>query len=112
MRLKEMFSPIGGPNDKDSDVDWIGDLKFFMDHNDSIVRDLILPAVQKHKTSPKAPKAFKLYIMPVMKCRKMYADQFKVDDVEKKISHKEVIKIARKMAEEQSKHIEKKDYEN
>jgi hypothetical protein len=83
-----------------------------MDHNDAIVRDLILPAVQKHKTSPKAPKAFKLYIMPVMKCRKMYADQFKVDDVEKKISHKEVIKIARKMAEEQSKHIEKKDYEN
>jgi hypothetical protein len=112
MRLKEMFSPVGGPTDKDSDVDWIGDLKFFMDHNDSIVRDLILPAVQKHKTSPKAPNAFKLYIMPVMKCRKMYADQFKVDDVEKKISHKEVIKIARKMAEEQSKHIEKKDYEN
>jgi hypothetical protein len=112
MRLKEMFSPIGGPTDKDADVDWLGDLKFFMDHNDSIVRDLILPAVQKHKTSPKAPNAFKLYIMPVMKCRKMYADQFKVDDVEGKISQEEIIKIARKIAEEQSKHIEKKDYEN
>jgi len=83
-----------------------------MDHNDAIVRDLILPAVQKHKTSPKAPKAFKLYIMPVMKCRKMYADKFNIKDVEEKIPHDQILSLARKMAEEQSKHIEKKDYED
>ena len=112
MRLKEMFSPISGPTEKDTDVDWIGDLKFFMDHNDAIVRDLILPAVQKHKTLPKAPNAFKLYIFPAMKCRKMYADKFNIKDVEEKIPHDQILSLARKMAEEQSKHIEKKDYEN
>lgn len=107
-----MFSPIGGPTDKDTDIDWIGDLKFFMDHNDAVVRDLILPAVQKHKTSPKAPNAYKLYILPAMKCRKLYADKFDIKDVEEKIKHDQILLLARKMAEEQSKHIEKKSYEN
>lgn len=112
MRLKEMFSPVGGPTDKDQDVDWLGDLKFFMDHNDAVVRDLILPIVQKHKKFLKHSDAYKLYIMPAMKCRKIYADKFDIQDVEKKISQKEIIKLARKMAEEQRKHIEKKDYED
>ena len=112
MRLKEMFSPIGGPDEKDTDVDWIGDLKFFMDHNDSIVRDMILPVVHKHKTSPKAPNAYKLYILPAMTCRKLYADKFNIKDVEVKIPQDQIIALARKMAEEQSKHIEKGHYED
>jgi hypothetical protein len=112
MRLKEMFSPIGGPTEKDTDVDWIGDLKFFMDHNDSIVRDMILPVVRKHMSNAKHPNAYKLYILPAMKCRKMYADKFNIKDVEEKIPHDQILSLARKMADEQSKHIQKGHYED
>ncbi len=34
MKLLEMFSPIGAPQTPDQDIDWIGDLKFYVDNND------------------------------------------------------------------------------
>jgi hypothetical protein len=34
MLLKEMFSAIGAPKDEQADIDWLDDLKFFIDNND------------------------------------------------------------------------------
>jgi hypothetical protein len=30
MKLFELFSPIGAPKEADQDIDWIGDLKFYI----------------------------------------------------------------------------------
>ena len=37
MLLREMFSPIGAPKEQESDIDWIGDLKFFIDNDTDVL---------------------------------------------------------------------------
>ena len=49
MLLREMFSPIGAPNETGDDIDWLGDLKFFIDNNDRLLNHHFFPAIKKHK---------------------------------------------------------------
>ncbi len=38
MLLKEMFSAIGAPKETDQqDIDWLDDLKFFIDNDDTML---------------------------------------------------------------------------
>jgi hypothetical protein len=112
MLLKEMFSPIGGPKTDDQDIDWAGDLKFFIDSDDSLLQRVIFPAMQKHKKYVGHPKAYTLYLKPLEKCREVYTEKFNIENPGKVLPHDLLISMAKKMAVEQEKHIKTGDYED
>ena len=48
MRLNELFSPIGAP-EENQDINWLEDLKFFMDNDNEVTSNVMFPAIKKHK---------------------------------------------------------------
>jgi hypothetical protein len=112
MLLREMFSPIGAPAEEKSDIDWMGDLKFFIDNDDKLLTNVFFPAVKKHKEHKGNPSAFKLYIRPLEQCVEQYCTKFEIDEKENKFSKEGLIELAKKIAEEQEKHMSNGDYED
>ncbi len=110
MLLREMFSPLGGPQKDETDVDWIGDLKFFIDNNDDLLQNYLFPAVKKHKAHMGHPRAYTIYIKPILKCKEKYVEKYQIEDSDSKLSKDLVIELAKRMADEQETHIKNKDY--
>lgn len=108
-----MFSPLGGPqNDEaESDIDWIDDLKFFIDNDDTMLKKHMFPAVDKHKKYLDHPDAYKIYIKPIKQCVNVYCETFDIEDAEEKFSEDKICSLAKKIANEQKIYIEKKDYD-
>jgi hypothetical protein len=111
MLLKEMFSPIGAPKDDQQDIDWLDDLKFFIDNNDQMLNQYFFPAIKRHKENKGNPHVFKLYIRPVENCLNQYCDKFDIENREEKFPKDKLIDLAKRFADEQEKYIEKGDYE-
>ena len=111
MKLNELFSPIGAPDDN-QDVNWVEDLKFFMDNDNEVLSNVMFPAIKKHMGYKGHPDAYKIYIKPIQKCKEMYCNKFRIDDGGEKFSKETLISIARKIADDQEKFIERGDYEN
>lgn len=108
-----MFSPIGAPSEQDlGDVDWIGDLKFFIDNDDKILSNVFFPAVKKHKENIGHPNIYKVYMGPLKTCLSQYCNQYEIDSPEEKFPKDKLISLAKLIADEQSRHLENKDYEN
>lgn len=112
MLLREMFSPLGGPKNDDTDIDWIGDLKYYIDNNDDLLQNYLFPAVKKHRNHIGHPKVYKVYLTPLMKCKEKYAEEFQIEDADSKLSKDLIIELAKRIADEQESHIKKKDYED
>lgn len=112
MLLREMFSPIGAPAEEKSDIDWTGDLKFFIDNDDKLLTNVLFPAVKRHRENKGNPNAYKLYIHPLESCLEQYCNKFEIDEKEKKFPKDSLIELAKKIAEEQEKHMTNGDYEN
>jgi hypothetical protein len=110
MLLKEMFSPIGAPKEDDQEIDWLDDLKFFIDNDDQMLNRYFFPAVDRHKEHKGNPNVFKVYIRPIENCLNHYCKMFDIQDREEKFPKEKLIDLAKRFAEEQSKHIEKGDY--
>ena len=111
MLLREMWSPIGAPKDDKQEIDWLDDLKFFMDNDDAMLNQYFFPAVKRHKEHQGNPNVFKVYIRPLEKCMGHYCDKYDIDDSEQKFPKDKLIDLAKRIAEEQEKHIEKGDYD-
>lgn len=111
MLLNEMFSPIGAPKQDQEDIDWLDDLHFFIDNNDKMLEKYFFPAVKKHKEHIGNPNVFKLYIRPVERCLDQYCDKYDINDRQEKFPKEKIIALAKRYADEQSKFIEKGDYE-
>jgi hypothetical protein len=112
MKLMEMFSPLGGPRDDgQSDIDWMDDLKFFIDNDDMMLKKHMFPAVEKHKKFVDHPDAYKLYIKPLKQCLGVYCETFEIEDPEDKFTEEKICSLAKKIANEQKTYIEKKDYD-
>ena len=111
MKLNELFSPIGAPDDN-QDVNWVDDLKTYIDNDNEIMSTVLFPAIKKHTQYRGHPSAYKIYIKPLEKCREMYANKFSVDDCGDKISRENLITLAKSIASEQEKYIERGDYED
>mgnify|MGYP007031426433 CR=1 FL=1 len=108
-----MFSAIGAPSEQDiEDIDWIGDLKFFIDNNDKLLSNHFFPAVKKHKEHIGHPQIFKVYLGPVKRCLEQYCNKFEVDSPEEKFPKEKLIELAKQIADEQGRHLERGDYEN
>ena len=111
MLLREMFSPIGAPNDEEQDIDWIGDLKFFIDNDDRLLNQHFFPAVKRHKEHVGNPNAYKVYIRPLENCLEQYCNKFEIEGREEKFPKESLIELAKKIAEEQEQHITNGDYD-
>jgi hypothetical protein len=111
MRLREMFSPIGAPQDNDQDVDWLDDLKFFIDHNTDLLAKHIMPAIHRQKKDADNENAYKLYMNPLMKCVNEYCETFDVDNKEECFPVDKLEQLAKNMASAQSNYIKDKNYD-
>jgi len=111
MLLREMFSPIGAPSEQ-TDVDWINDLKFFIDNDDKMLSQYFFPAVDKHKLHRGHPDAYKLYLKAVEHCKDHYCTKFEIEEPEDKFPKDKLIDLAKLFASEQEKHIKDENYEN
>lgn len=105
-----MFSPIGGPKEDDQDIDWIDDLKFYIDNENKLLQNHIFPAIKKHEKYIGHPKVYKIYLQAIKPCLNDYCHTFKVDEPEEKFPEDALEKLARQMATEQEKFIENGDY--
>jgi hypothetical protein len=113
MLLKEMFSPVGAPkNDENQDIDWMDDLKFFIDNDDTMLNQYFFPAVKKHKEYAGNPNAYKIYVKPIENCLGHYCKKFNVERPEEKFPKEKLIDLAKTFAEEQEKFIKNGDYES
>lgn len=107
-----MFSAIGAPKETELDIDWIGDLKFYMDNDNDMLSRYMFPAVKKHKQYLEHPRAYKIYIKPLNGCLDHYCQKYKVTDRDVKFPEEALVALAKAIADEQKKHLENGDYEN
>jgi hypothetical protein len=113
MLLREMFSPLGGPKEEENpNINWLEDLKFYIDNEDDMLLKHIFPAVKKHEGYVGHPDAYKLYIHPVDKCCEDYCHKFDITDRGDKFPKEDIIKLAQKFCEEQEKHIKDGHYKS
>ena len=110
MLLREMFSPIGAPKEKDQEIDWLDDLKFFIDNEDNMLNQHFFPAIKRHREHQGNPNVFKVYIRPIEHCLNHYCEKFDIDNREEKFPKEKLIDLAKRFAEEQEKYIKKGDY--
>lgn len=111
MLLKEMFSPIGAPDDEQSDINWLNDLKFFIDNDNDMLEDHFFHAVRQHQKYAGHPKAFKLYLRPINRCLEAYCQKYDIEDRDQKFPKDSIIDLAKHFAEQQEKFIQRGDYE-
>jgi hypothetical protein len=109
MLLKEMFSPIGAPKEE-NDIDWIGDLKFFIDNDSQILSKQFFPAIKRHQQHKGHPDAYKLYLHPLEGVCETYCKKFEVKNKEEVFPKEKLIELAKHFADEQERHIERGDY--
>ena len=110
MKLLEMFSPIGAPKPEEQDVNWLEDLKYFIDNDDKMLTQFFFPAVKKHKQHQGNPNAFKLYVHPLMQCKEAYCEKFEIENPEEKFPKEKIIELAKYIATEQENFLNKGDY--
>jgi hypothetical protein len=111
MLLKEMFSSIDGAKDNDADIDWIGDLKFFIDNDNKMLENYFFPAVEKHRNHLGNPNAYKLYVKAIKECMKYYVEQYKIESANEKFTEDSITDLAKNIAEEQERFIKEGDYD-
>jgi hypothetical protein len=112
MLLKEMWSPIGAPKDDQQEIDWLDDLKFFIDNDNRSLQQYFFPAIKRHKEHQGNPNAFKIYIRPVERCMETYCQKYEIENPEEKFPKEKIIELAKRFASEQEKFLERGDYEN
>jgi hypothetical protein len=112
MLLREMFSPIGAPNNEEQDIDWLNDLKFFIDNDDTMLNKHFFPAVKKHKEYQGHPNVYKVYIRAIQHCKDAYCSKYDIEEPEEKFPKEKLIQLAKMIAGEQEKHLSNGDYDN
>lgn len=110
MLLQEMFSAIGAPKDEEATIDWLDDLKFFIDNDTDILSHHFFPAIKRHRKHRGHAKAFQIYIKPLETCKEIYCDRYEIEDAADKFPKDKLIELAKLCAEEQEKIMERGDY--
>lgn len=106
-----MFSAIGAPKEENNEIDYIGDLKFFIDNDSDVLSNHFFPAIKKHQDYHGHDDAYKIYVRPLERCAEEYCKKFDLEDKKHEILPKEdLIELAKIIADEQHKFIERGDY--
>ena len=113
MRLMELFS---SPDNKDPrlnpDINYLDDLKFYVDNNSELLSNVFFPAVKEQRKNNDPEMAYKLYIKPLKFATERYCDQYELNDVKDDIfTDENIIEVAKRFASEQHNHINNKDYD-
>jgi len=117
MKLFELFDVDLNRDKKDDEridpeVNYLDDLKFFIDNDNELLSKNFFPAVKKHKSSKHDEESYKHYVKPIISSIHVYCKKYELDDIKKDIFKKEgIIQLAKKIADEQAKHIDNKDYD-
>jgi hypothetical protein len=114
MKLLEFFSstPQDQDEEKEKDIDWLGDLKFYVDNDDDALINHIFPAIDQHKKNVEDPKAYKIYVKPLRQCAMRYCKKFDTEKNHKELfPTEEIVRLAKEIAEIQKQCIERGDYE-
>jgi hypothetical protein len=113
MKLFELFSRNPGEQkDPDQDIDWLDDLKFYIDNDDEMLSTYILPAVAQQKKHNDTGTSYKIYVKPLRQCAIQYCDKFETEKPHKELFPTDsIVKLAKTFAEKQESFIEKGDYE-
>lgn len=106
----ESFSPIGAPSEHDQDINWLDDLKFYIDSDHDILNTHFFPAIRKHKDHIGHPHIHKIYIRPVLRSIDQYCDKYEVDNKHETFPKQDVISLAKRIADEQHECITRGDY--
>ena len=106
-----MFSPIGAPKNDQPDIDWLNDLKFYIDNDDKMLTQYFFPAVKRHKKHQGNPNAYKIYIRPLDRCLKSYCEKFEIENPEEKFPKEKLIELAKHICDEQEIFLKRGDYE-
>jgi hemerythrin-like domain-containing protein len=112
----ELFANPADMKEKDKrldpEINYLDDLKVFIDNEDSVLSKFFFPAIHKHKDHGDQEDSFKLYLHPVKQTIPVYCKKYNLEDIQDQVFSKEdIIKVAKKFAEEQQRHIKKKDYD-
>ena len=112
MRLMELFSqPENSDPRLNSDINYLDDLKFFIDNNNDRVSNVLFPAIKKHRESPDDEKSYKFYVQPLKMCAEEYVNEYQLEDIKDEIfSNESILELAKRIAEEQLAHIRSKEY--
>ena len=110
MLLNEMFSAIGAPKQDQPDIDWLDDLKFYIDNDDSMLTKHFFPAIKRHKEYQGNPNAYKIYIRPLEHCLESYCEKFDVENPEEKFPKEKLIELAKHFCREQEMFLKRGDY--
>lgn len=102
--------PIDNQEDGE-DIDWLDDLKFYIDNEQSLLSNHLFPVVKKHRLHIDNPNVYKLYLKPLQSCIKEYCNTFEIKDSNEKFPQEAIVELAKKIADEQKQHIENGDYE-
>ena len=105
------YSPIGAPSDDAAnDIDWLDDLKFYIDNDEKLLNNHFFQAIKKHHKFVGNPNIYKIYIKPILTSIDQYCDHYDIDDKDEKFTDSEIIKMAKKLAGEQESNINNGEY--
>jgi len=114
MRLLELFDIPADTKDKrlSQDIDYAGDLKFFIDNDNDLLSKFFFPVVKQQSEHLHSPDFYKHYLKPVKHCAELYVKEYDLDDIKNEIFTDETFtNIAKRFAEEQKSHIESGEYD-
>ena len=112
MLLREMFSVLGAPEKSEEDIDWLNDLKLFIDDNNIILTKIMMPAVKMHRKHVDRDDAHKFYIKSLNRCADLYCKKFEIKNQEEIFSPDKIEELAKRFSDQQKAFIEKGDYED
>lgn len=108
----ELFSRDEQDQRLNPDINYLDDLKFFIDNNNELLSKSFFPAIKKQKEHPANDRAFMFYMDPVKLACERYCKEYDLADVKDEIfTDDALISIAKRFAEEQGKHITKGAYD-
>lgn len=108
MLLKELFQ--ADKKQPDPDINWIEDLKVFLDNDDEMLSKYFFPAVDQHKQDPDNDEAYKFYIKPLSLCAEKYCSTYDIPDKNNFFPAEKIADLAKMIAAEQKSYIKRGDY--
>jgi glycosylphosphatidylinositol transamidase (GPIT) subunit GPI8 len=113
MRLQELFASLEKEQDHrlDPEINYLADLKFFIDNDNDILSKFFFPAIKQHKDTA-SPDDYHHYVEPIKKTIVIYCKKHDLDDVKDDIfGEDDILELAKRMAQEQHRYIDRGDYE-
>ena len=97
--------PMGSVSSEEQAIDWISDLKFFIDNDEALLNAHFFPAIKKHLNFVSHPRIHKVYISPIQKCINQYCEKFDLDDKDTTFPKDAIVTLAKQIAAEYEEQI-------